>query len=84
MKFASVEEIKDLHHHKRIEDEGKVSWVKFVGIEDIVVVNVSIDVVESSTADCTSNHTVVPLVLRITGENSSVEGVSVFRNELLS
>lgn len=42
MDFAGVYEVKDLHHHKGIEDEGCMPRVNICFIKDVLVIDLAI------------------------------------------
>lgn len=80
--LACIDEIKDLHHHKGIEDEGEMSWVDLGIFERLLIVFSTWNGEESSTANGTAYLPIVPLVFRVRDEDGlRVEAVGFFRDE---
>lgn len=48
MEFSAVQEVKDLHHDKAVEDEGKMPRIYPKFFKDNFVILFSIDVIHSS------------------------------------
>lgn len=81
MQFSSVDEVEDLHHHKSIEDEGEMARICSEFQKDRFIVSSTRDGKETATPDSASHHSVRPLVLRMGGKDSAVEGIHILRNE---
>lgn len=58
MQFSAVKEVEHLHHDECIEDEGKVSGIHVVFLVNWEIVTSSINVIESATADCSTDNTI--------------------------
>ena len=84
MEFAGVEEIEDLHHDEGVEDEGEVTRVDPVLVEDGEVVVRARRVIEATRADSTANYSVVPFLARVIGKDARVVRVRVFGDPVLS
>ena len=85
MDLSGVDEVEDLQHDKGVEDEGVMPRVILGRQEGSLVILVAVDPVEPSTADCSSNVSLIPLVLRVILVNLSlVERILILWNEHLS
>lgn len=65
MYFPGIDEIKHLHHHKGIEDEGKMARVHLGLLKYREVIVITFNSIESTTADSPSNYSVSPFKPRI-------------------
>jgi hypothetical protein len=70
VEFPWVDEIEQLHHHESVKDECEVSRVGVVLLEAIVVVVATSYKVKPSTADCSTNDTIVVLGGEIATDDS--------------
>ena len=84
MEFAGVEEVKDLQHDEDVEDESEMSGVDVGLFENSVVVRVAVHKGMSAASDSATHDAIVPLVIRMGGKDSGVQGVDVLRDELLT
>lgn len=69
MDLSGVDEVEDLEHDKGVEDKGIMPRVVFGSLECSLIIRVAIDPVESSTADCASNNSLIPLERRVSHIN---------------
>lgn len=84
MQLASVEEVKDLHHHECVKDEGEVSRVYSVRFQNTLIVLIAIEFIKPAATHSASDHSFVPLILRVTCEDSVVVRILKLRDEALS
>ena len=75
--FSGIQEVKNLHHYESIEDKSKVSWVAVCIFEDVLIVRISIDKVDTTTTYCSSNDSIVPFVFWMASKYSAVKAIYV-------
>jgi hypothetical protein len=84
MEFFGVEKVKDLHHDKGVEDEGKVSREDPELPVTIFIVVVTIDKLHPTASDMPANNPILPLAFRPGQEGGGIIRVHVLGNELFS
>ncbi len=84
MEFFGVEEVKDLHHHKGVEDEGKVSREDPELPVTIFIVVITIDKLHPTAPDMPSNNPILPLAFRPGQERGGIIRVYLLGNKILS
>lgn len=70
MKLSGIDEVKNLHHHKDVEDKSKMTRTDFGGIMDHFVIIRATDSVISATSNSPTNHAIQPLILRMPEKHS--------------
>ena len=84
MKFTGVEEVKNLHHDEGIKHESKMAGIDSVLIKDREIVIWARWVIEAAGSDGASNLTVMPFHLGGVLKHTSVVGIRIFRNPVLT
>lgn len=85
MDFSCIDEVEDLHKYKNVEYESKMSGEVMGRIECSVIIIITANGIESSTANSTSNNTVVPFVFRIClVDGLIIKGISLLWYEPLT
>lgn len=84
MELPAVEEVENLHHHKRVEDEGEVPRVDAEFFEYYLVVFLAVQVVESTAAHCAPLHdTVFVFIIKFAKELIAVITTWVLGDEAI-
>lgn len=85
MDLSGVDEVEDLQHNKGVKDESIMSRVILGRQEGSLIIWVSVDPIEPTTADRSSKYSLVPLEGKIILVYIKlIERIFVFWNELLS
>jgi len=84
MEFSSVDEIEYLHHHKCIEDEGKMPWILSSGFKDFLIILISGNLIETPASNKSSDDSIMPLVFRMSSKNRIIISIYILRNYLFS
>ena len=80
---SAVEEIEDLHHHKRRKDKREMTWVDLVPLIVSYVVIISGKCIKHATGDCAFSLTHEIFCFKVTS-NHWIKFISVFWYELLA
>ncbi len=65
MDFTGIHKVEYLHHHKGVEDKGKMSRVAVSLLVNDRVIVATTRSIESTTTNSPSDHSVMPLVVWI-------------------
>jgi hypothetical protein len=84
MQFSSIDEVEDLHHHERIEDEGEMARICSELQEYRLIVSSSRNGKETATPDSPSHYSIRPLIFWMGSKYSTVVGIHILRNEGLA
>jgi hypothetical protein len=79
MEFTCVKEVEDLHHHEDVKYKGVVSRIDLSGLKHCLIVFASTDIVEPPAAHSAPDHSILPLIFRVTCKDTSVVRISILR-----
>lgn len=84
VQFSGIQEVEHLQEDESIEDEGEVSGVYHSRIVNSRIVVLSCNGVETATSNCTSDHSVQPLIRWVVGEDGGVVGIDILGDKLFT